>query len=130
MKFIQSHTLKEIASLIDCDFVGDPKFEVLGMNEIHVVNPGDIVFVDIPTEGETMDAEEVFGSVEAVKTVSDLYLPVGGEIVEVNPDLDGAPETVNSDAYGAGWMVKIKMSDPSEADALMDATAYAALIGA
>ena len=91
---------------------------------------GDIVFVDIPTEGETMDAEEVFGSVEAVKTVSDLYLPVGGEIVEVNPALDAAPETVNSDAYGEGWMVKIKMTDPSEADQLMDAKAYAALIGA
>jgi glycine cleavage system H protein len=77
-----------------------------------------------------MDAEEVFGSVEAVKTVSDLFLPIGGEIVEVNPALDAAPETVNSDAYGEGWMVKIKMTDPSEADQLMDAEAYAALIGA
>jgi glycine cleavage system H protein len=105
-------------------------FATIGITDFAQGELGDIVFVDIPTEGETMDAEEVFGSVEAVKTVSDLYLPVGGEIVEVNPDLDGAPETVNSDAYGAGWMVKIKMSDPSEADALMDATAYAALIGA
>ncbi|MDG1253445.1 MAG: glycine cleavage system protein GcvH [Schleiferiaceae bacterium] len=103
---------------------------IIGITDFAQGELGDIVFVDIPTEGETMDAEEVFGSVEAVKTVSDLFLPVGGEIMEVNPDLDAAPETVNSDAYGAGWMVKIKMSDPSEAEALMDASAYAALIGA
>ena len=102
----------------------------IGITDFAQGELGDIVFVDIPTEGETLDAEEVFGSVEAVKTVSDLYLPIAGEVVEVNADLDGAPESVNSDPYGAGWMVKIKMSDPSEADALMDATAYAALIGA
>ena len=91
---------------------------------------GDIVFVDIPTEGESLEAEEVFGSVEAVKTVSDLYLPIAGEVVEVNADLDGNPESVNSDPYGAGWMVKIKVADASQADQLMDADAYAALIGA
>ena len=105
-------------------------YAYIGITDFAQGELGDIVFVDIPTEGETMDAEEVFGSVEAVKTVSDLYLPVGGEIVEVNPALDAAPETVNSDAYGEGWMVKIKMTDPSEADQLMDAKAYAALIGA
>ena len=105
-------------------------FAYIGITHFAQGELGDIVFVDIPTEGETMDAEEVFGSVEAVKTVSDLFLPIGGEIVEVNPALDAAPETVNSDAYGEGWMVKIKMTDTSEADQLMDAVAYAALIGA
>lgn len=102
----------------------------IGITDFAQGELGDIVFVDIPTEGEALDAEEVFGSVEAVKTVSDLYLPIAGEVVEVNADLDGNPEAVNSDPYGAGWMVKIKVSDASQADQLMDAEAYAALIGA
>ncbi|MEK9830216.1 MAG: glycine cleavage system protein GcvH [Schleiferiaceae bacterium] len=102
----------------------------IGITDFAQGELGDIVFVDIPTEGETLDAEEVFGSVEAVKTVSDLYLPIAGEVVEVNADLDGNPEAVNSDPYGAGWMVKIKVNDASQADQLMDAEAYAALIGA
>ena len=102
----------------------------IGITDFAQGELGDIVFVDIPTEGETLDAEEVFGSVEAVKTVSDLYLPMAGEVVEVNADLDGNPEAVNSDPYGAGWMVKIKVTDASQADQLMDAEAYAALIGA
>jgi glycine cleavage system H protein len=102
----------------------------IGITDFAQGELGDIVFVDIPTEGETLDAEEVFGSVEAVKTVSDLYLPMAGEVVEVNADLDGNPEAVNSDPYGAGWMVKIKVNDASQADQLMDAEAYAALIGA
>lgn len=90
---------------------------------------GDIVFVEIETEGETLDQEEVFGSVEAVKTVSDLFMPVSGEIIEFNESLESAPETVNSDPYGDGWMIKIKLSDPSELDALLDANAYSDLIG-
>ena len=102
----------------------------IGITDFAQGELGDIVFVDIPTEGESLDAEEVFGSVEAVKTVSDLYLPIAGEVVEVNADLDGAPESVNSDPSGAGWMVKIKVTDASQADQLMDAEAYAALIGA
>lgn len=102
----------------------------IGITDFAQGELGDIVFVDIPSEGETLDAEEVFGSVEAVKTVSDLYLPMAGEVVEVNADLDGNPEVVNSDPYGAGWMVKIKVTDASQADQLMDAEAYAALIGA
>lgn len=102
----------------------------IGITDFAQGELGDIVFVDIPTEGESLEAEEVFGSVEAVKTVSDLYLPIAGEVVEVNADLDGAPESVNSDPYGAGWMVKIKVTDASQADQLMDAEAYAALIGA
>ena len=91
---------------------------------------GDIVFVDIPTEGETLASEEVFGSVEAVKTVIDLYLPVAGEVLEVNPAIDGQPDLVNSDPYGEGWMVRVKVASVAEVEALMDADAYRALVGA
>ncbi|MFZ9155969.1 MAG: glycine cleavage system protein GcvH [Schleiferiaceae bacterium] len=91
---------------------------------------GDIVFVDIPTEGEILAAEEVFGSVEAVKTVSDLYLPVAGEVLEVNAAIDGQPDLVNSDPYGAGWMVRVKVASIADVEALMDADAYRALVGA
>jgi len=90
---------------------------------------GDIVYVEIETEGESLDKEEVFGSVEAVKTVSDLFMPLSGEIIEFNEELEAEPETVNSDAYGKGWMVKIKLSNTSEIDDLLDASAYKALIG-
>ncbi len=91
---------------------------------------GDIVFVDITTEGETLDAHAMFGSVEAVKTVSELFMPVSGEITEVNAGLDNSPESVNSDPYGDGWMVKINLSNPSEVDGLLSAADYKALIGA
>ncbi len=91
---------------------------------------GDIVYLDVTTVGETLGKGEVFGSVEAVKTVSDLYLPVGGEILELNPALDSEPELVNSDPYGEGWIVKIKISDPGELDALLDAAGYISFIGA
>ena len=91
---------------------------------------GDIVFVDIPTEGEALSAEEVFGSVEAVKTVSDLYLPVAGEVLEVNAAIDGQPDLVNSDPYGQGWMVRVKVASVADVEALMDADAYRALVGA
>jgi len=90
---------------------------------------GDIVFVDIDTEGESLDKDEVFGSVEAVKTVSDLFLPVSGEVLEFNEALEDAPESVNDDPYGDGWMVKIKIADASELDGLMDAAAYEAMLG-
>ena len=90
---------------------------------------GDIVFVDIATEGETLDAEASFGSVEAVKTVSELYMPVSGEVIEVNPGLDGTPESVNSDPYGTGWMVKIKLSNPSEIEGLLSVEEYKTLVG-
>lgn len=102
---------------------------VIGITDFAQGELGDIVFVDIE-EGETLDAEEVFGSVEAVKTVSDLFMPVSGEVIEVNELLDDEPEKVNSDAYGDGWMIKVKMSDPSEADALMSADDYKDHIGA
>lgn len=90
---------------------------------------GDIVYVEIETEGETLDQEEVFGSVEAVKTVSDLFMPVSGKILEFNSALGAAPETVNSDPFGAGWMVKIELSDASQIDGLLDAAAYKDLVG-
>jgi glycine cleavage system H protein len=89
---------------------------------------GDVVFVEIETVGETLKKEDVFGTIEAVKTVSDLFMPMSGEILEVNPLLEESPEVVNKDPYGKGWMVKIKISDPSEADELLTAEKYTALI--
>ncbi len=104
------------------------EFAYVGISA-HAANElGDIVFLDIPSVGETLDKDEVFGSIEAVKTVADLMLPVGGEIVEFNEALEGEPALVNSDPYGNGWIVKIKMTNPAEADELMDATAYEAFI--
>lgn len=91
---------------------------------------GDIVYVDINTIGKTLAAEAVFGTVEAVKTVSDLFLPVGGTILEKNPELDGNPDFVNNDPYGYGWMIKVKMDNPADLDKLMDHEAYQALTGA
>jgi glycine cleavage system H protein len=89
---------------------------------------GDIVFVEIETEGETLDKEEVFGTVEAVKTVSDIFMPVSGEVVEVNPKLEDSPEIVNKDPYGEGWLIKVNLSDKSEIDDLLDADKYKELI--
>lgn len=102
----------------------------IGITEFAQGELGDIVFVDISSEGETLDAEEVFGSVEAVKTVSELYMPVSGEILEVNADLENAPENVNSDPYGSGWMVRVKLSDASQIDGLMSAEQYCEMVGA
>ena len=90
---------------------------------------GEIVFVDINTEGETVGQDEVFGSVEAVKTVSDLNMPVTGEVLEVNETINDQPELVNNDPYGEGWMIKIQVANPAELDTLLDAEAYKALIG-
>jgi len=90
---------------------------------------GDIVYVEIETEGETLDREEVFGSVEAVKTVSDLFMPLSGEIIEFNDSLESAPETVNSDPFEGGWMIKVRLSNPDEVAELLDAAAYKELIG-
>jgi glycine cleavage system H protein len=90
---------------------------------------GDIVYVEIETVGESIDHEEVFGSVEAVKTVSDLFMPISGEILEFNDKLEADPELVNSDPYGDGWMIKVKISDASQVNSLLDAAAYSALIG-
>jgi len=105
------------------------EFAYVGITAFAANELGDIVFLDIPTEGETLEQNEVFGSIEAVKTVSDLMLPVGGEVVEFNTELEGNPALVNSDPYGEGWIVKIKVTNPAEADTLLDAAAYQALIG-
>ena len=96
----------------------------------HAANElGDIVFLDIPSVGETLDKDEVFGSIEAVKPVADLMLPVGGEVLEFNEKLEGEPALVNSDPYGEGWIVKINITNPAEIDELMDAAAYTAMLG-
>lgn len=106
----------------------DGDVATVGITEFAQSELGDIVYVEIETEGETIKAEEVFGSIEAVKTVSDLFMPVSGEITEFNEALEAAPEVVNSDPYGDGWMIKIKITDPSELDALLDATDYSNVI--
>ena len=103
---------------------------VVGITDFAQGELGDIVFVDINTAGQSIAKDAIFGSVEAVKTVSDLFLPVAGTILEVNPALNNAPELVNSDPYGEGWMVRISLADASEADGLMDAATYRASIGA
>ena len=107
----------------------DGEFAFVGISA-HAANElGDIVFLDIPSVGETFDKDEVFGSIEAVKTVADLLLPVAGEIVEFNAALEGEPALVNSDPYGEGWIVKIKMTEPAQVADLMDAAAYTAMLG-
>ena len=100
----------------------------IGITDFAQSELGEIVIVDITTEGETLAREAVFGSIEAVKTVSDLFMPVGGEVSEVNPKLEDNPELVNSDPYGEGWMIKVKMTNPSEVGSLLDAETYKALI--
>ena len=107
----------------------DGDIATIGITDFAQGELGDIVYVEIETEGETLNAEEVFGSVEAVKTVSDLFLPLSGEIIEFNSELDANPEYVNSDPYGKGWMIKVKIQDSNEASNLLDAEAYEALIG-
>jgi len=101
----------------------------IGITDFAQGELGDIVFVDIQSQGETIGQNEVFGTVEAVKTVSDLYMPVSGEILEVNASLENTPEHVNSDPYGNGWMVKVKMTDASQVSGLMSAADYAAMVG-
>jgi glycine cleavage system H protein len=97
---------------------------VIGITDFAQSELGDIVFVEIETLGQTFAANEIFGTVEAVKTVSDLFLPVAGKIIEINPALADAPELVNNDPYGEGWMIKIEVADLAEVEALMDSEAY------
>jgi glycine cleavage system H protein len=108
----------------------DGDVATVGITDFAQGELGDIVYVEVETVDETMDKEEVFGTVEAVKTVSDLFLPLSGEIIEFNESLEEVPEKVNEDPYGEGWMIRIKISDASELDDLLDAQAYKELIGA
>ena len=101
----------------------------IGITDFAQGEPGDIVYVEVDTLDETLEAEEVFGTVEAVKTVSDLFLPVAGEIIEFNDSLEDEPEKVNDDPYGAGWMIKLKCSNLADLEELMSADDYKALIG-
>ena len=101
----------------------------IGITEFAQGELGDIVFIDVDTEGEELEKEEVFGSVEAVKTVSDLFMPINGEVLEFNNKLEDEPELINSDPYGDGWIIKVSVSDASELDALLEADAYKELVG-
>ena len=100
----------------------------IGITDFAQGELGDIVFVEIETEGEDLDKEEVFGTVEAVKTVSDLFMPISGKVIEFNENLEANPDVVNSDPYGDGWMIKVEISDASEFDALLDVAAYQEII--
>lgn len=107
----------------------DGNIATVGITEFAQGELGDIVYVEIETEGETLNKEEIFGTVEAVKTVSDLFMPVSGKVLEVNKDLEAAPDKVNSDPYGAGWMIKIELTNTAEVGELLIAGAYRELIG-
>lgn len=107
----------------------DGDVATIGITDFAQGELGDIVFVEIETEGEELDAEEVFGTVEAVKTVSDLFMPLAGEVIEVNTGIEDDPAQVNEDPYGAGWMIKVKLSDASAYESLLDAAGYESLIG-
>jgi glycine cleavage system H protein len=106
----------------------DGDIATIGITDFAQGELGDIVYVEVETIGKALEAGAVFGTVEAVKTVSDLFLPVSGTITELNPALAGNPESVNSDPYGEGWMVKMKVDNPADVAALMDAAAYEALV--
>ncbi len=101
---------------------------IIGITDFAQNELGDIVYIEVNTVGETLEQEETFGTIEAVKTVSDLFMPVSGEVLEFNEKLEGAPETVNQDPYEGGWIVKVKISDNSELEDLLDADAYKAII--
>ena len=102
---------------------------VIGITDFAQLELGDIVFVEIETEGEELDQEEVFGTVEAVKTVSDLFMPISGEVMAFNEELEDAPEKVNEDPYGDGWMIRVKITDAAQLDELLSAQDYQSLIG-
>ncbi|MEJ2003693.1 MAG: glycine cleavage system protein GcvH [Cyclobacteriaceae bacterium] len=107
----------------------DGDVATVGITDFAQGELGDIVYVEIETEGEELDQGDTFGTVEAVKTVSDLFMPVKGTIIEINEELDGSPELVNDDPYGKGWMIRIKLSDDADLDDLLEASAYQDVIG-
>lgn len=117
LKYTKDHEWVKIAGEI----------ATIGVTDFAQSELGDIVFVEIETIDESLDSEEVFGSVEAVKTVSDLFMPLGGTVIEVNESIESNPELVNSDPYGEGWMIKIKISDPAEIDNLLNSDTYSNL---
>jgi len=108
----------------------DGDIATVGITDFAQSELGDIVYIDVDTLDDTVEREEIFGSVEAVKTVSDLFMPLSGEVIEFNEELENTPESVNTDPYESGWMIKIKLSDPSQIDNLLDADAYKSIIGA
>ncbi len=101
----------------------------IGITDFAQKELGDIVFIEVETVGESLNQEDVFGTIEAVKTVSDMFMPVSGEVLEFNSDLESSPEIINSDPYGKGWVIKIKLTNPDEIKELLDAKAYTELIG-
>ena len=107
----------------------DGDIATVGITDFAQTELGDIVYVEVETLDENLDKDEVFGTVEAVKTVSDLFIPLSGQVIEFNENLESEPEKVNSDAYGEGWMIKIKISNPEEINQLLDAESYKELIG-
>lgn len=107
----------------------DGDVAIVGITDFAQSELGDIVFVEIETEGETLEEHTVFGTVEAVKTVSDLFMPVSGTVLEVNPGLEANPAAVNEDPYGEGWMIKVKLNAGADLSGLLDAAAYEALVG-
>lgn len=119
LKYAESHEWVKV----------DGDVAIIGITAYAADQLGDIVFWDIPSVGEALEKEETFGSVEAVKTVSDLFMPIGGEVLEFNSELEANPGLVNTDPYEAGWVVKVKMNDPAEVNELLDADNYKKLIG-
>ncbi|MFA7116204.1 MAG: glycine cleavage system protein GcvH [Bacteroidales bacterium] len=119
------NTPKDLKYSTDHEWVRvDGDIATIGITDYAQDQLGEIVFVDVQTEGETLEKGEIFGAIEAVKTVSDALMPISGEITEFNAELENAPERVNSDPYNAGWIIKVKMSNPKEIDELMDADKY------
>ena len=100
----------------------------IGITDYAQSQLGEIVFVDVTTEGETLGIGEIFGAIEAVKTVADAFMPLSGEVLELNPELEGAPQLVNEDPYGKGWIIRVKLSEPNEIAELLDAESYAKLV--
>ena len=116
---------KELKYTSDHEWIKiDGDVATIGVTDFAQGELGDVVYVEIETEGDSLEKGDVFGTVEAVKTVSDLFMPLKGEVIEVNPNIESAPESVNDDPYGIGWMIKVRIEDPSEVEALLSAEAY------
>ena len=130
-KFNYMHIPEELKYTKDHEWVRiEGNIGTIGITDFAQHELGDIVYIDIESIGEEVSKETVFGTVEAVKTVSELFMPVSGKILEMNSALDSAPESVNKDPYGSGWMIKVELSNPSEVDGLMSAAEYGAIISA